>query len=154
MMAPNQSPKRLSFLAAAVLLGGALSTGCVSVVPYQPNEGLVTSLGQEAAKSKLAEILRRATIPAVSAVNVTDDYVEYHWQQMVPGPFWAPMAAGNAVTQISYANIGRIQIHENHHIFIWGPGDNRRDEIRFATADDAREFSDLLMSFRAARAKT
>jgi hypothetical protein len=153
MMAPHPRPTRLSFLAASVLLGSALSTGCVSVVPYQPDEGLVTQLGQDAAKRELSDTLSRAILPRVSAVNATDDYVEYDWQQSHPGPFFAPIVTGNK-TQIRYANIGRIEIYANNYVFVWWPGDQRRDEVQFANPEDARKFADLLMSFRAARPKT
>jgi hypothetical protein len=152
MMDSNPPPARLSFLAASILLGSALATGCVAVVPYQPDESVVTKMGPEEAKRKLSDILSRATIPHVSAVNVTDDFVEYEWQQSVPGPFFAPIVTANK-TQIRYVNIGRIELYANNYVFVWWPGDQRRDEICFATPEEAKQVADLLMSFRAARSK-
>jgi hypothetical protein len=130
------------------LLG--LQLGCVAVLPYQPQENLVSKDGFETVKARLSELLTRSVQPQVTSVEVTEEFVRYGWTQTVMGPFYAPMTTGGLV-QIFYANVARIEVYENHNVFLWGPGDQRVDKILFANDQDAKALADSITSWRAAR---
>lgn len=126
----------------------ALACGCMSPIPYTPDESLVKSLGPEKAKQELEILLARSVEPQVGMVEVKDDALHYRWNQSSLGAFYQTVTT-SIDTEIFYANLNRIEIYENHNVFIWGPNDARVDKVRFATAEEARKFADLLMSFRA-----
>ena len=133
------------------LLGAAcaaLACGCMSPIPYTPDENLVQSLGPEKAKEELEIITSRAVEPQIGMVELTDDSLHYRWNQTQLGAFYQSVT--NTIdTQIFFANLSRLEIYENHNVFLYAPNDSRVDKIRFATAEDAKRFSDLLLSFKA-----
>lgn len=126
------------------------ASGCVAVVPYEPNATLVSAGGRKQAEELLTSTLLRAIVPRITAVEVREDRVEFNWTETHPGPFYVPVTTAG-LTQIYFGNIGRIEVYENFNVFVWGPGDSRVDKVLFTTLEDAKSFADLLMSFRAAR---
>jgi hypothetical protein len=124
--------------------------GCVAVVPYEPKSDLVSARGKEEAGRQLAVLLNRAVQPRVTSVAVTDDFVEYGWQETYPGPFYVPVTASH-LTQIFFANVARIEVYENFNVFLWAPGDARVDKVLFATLEDAKGYADWIASMRSAR---
>jgi hypothetical protein len=141
---PLPARRTLAILAAAAAIGA----GCVTVVPYQADEGTVDRLGLEDAKKKLAEVMNRAMDPRIATVEPRDDTVRYTWQITTPGAFYVPVTTTN-FTEIFYRNIGRFELYDNNYVFIWGLNDARVDKVLFANQEDARAFVDLLMSMRA-----
>ncbi|MBI4586671.1 MAG: hypothetical protein HY717_21880 [Planctomycetes bacterium] len=131
----------------------ALSGGCVAVIDYQPQEKMVDELGFEEAGKRLQEVMTRASAPRINAVNVAEDFFNYHWQQPIIGPYGVHMGYTPSFMQIFYANIARLEIYENHYIFLRAPDDAIISQILFATDQDAKIYADLVMSFRARRLK-
>jgi hypothetical protein len=138
-----------SLFACALLLGAA---GCVAPIPYSPDETRVATLGREEAKSRLVEVATRAAQPTIGAASVEDDYFVFHTRQAVMGAFYMVHETTAPVT-IAYANLSRVEIYPNHWVYVYGAGDRLLAQVLFANAEDARVFSDLLMSFRAERLK-
>lgn len=134
-----------------VLLGAmcaAVACGCMTPIPYTPDENLVQTLGPEKAKEELQIVLSRAIEPQIGMAELTEDSLHYRWIQTHLGAFYQSVT--NAIdTQIFFANLSRVEIYENHNVFLYGPNDSRVDKVRFATAEDARRFADLLLSFKA-----
>jgi hypothetical protein len=126
----------------------ALALGCMQPIQYAPNEGVVQSLGPEKAKQELQILMARSVEPQIGMVEAKDESVHYRWNQHAMGAFYQTITT-SVDTEIFYANLNRIEIYENHNVFIWGPGDSRVDKVRFATAEEAKRFADLLTSFRA-----
>jgi hypothetical protein len=134
---------RLGLLALA-----ALSAGCVAVVPYTPDESQVQSLGVDKAKQELELVLARAIEPQIALVEPKDDSLHYRWNQTHLGAFYQTVTIPND-TLIFYANLSRIELYENSYVYLYAPNDSRVDKVRFASLEDAKRFSDLVMSFRA-----
>src|SRR2546429_9590117 len=61
-----------------VCVVSALGTGCPGAISYQPNEGVVDTLGVPQAQQLLKDTLLRSVNPRVDDVQVTDDFVRYH----------------------------------------------------------------------------
>src|SRR6266705_2747012 len=62
-----------------------LSVGCPTAVQYQPNEGIVDTLGVVPARQRLQEIVARSINPQVTESEVTDDFLQYRFRQAVAG---------------------------------------------------------------------
>src|SRR2546428_12461975 len=62
-----------------------LSAGCPTAVQYQPNEGIVDTLGVVPARQRLQEIVARSINPQVTESEVTDDFLQYRFRQAVAG---------------------------------------------------------------------
>lgn len=148
MSKKSSIPGRLR--AGVLLLLGlqAIPSGCIAVVSYQPEEGLVAKSGFQQVQARLSELLGRAVVPRISAVEVTEVFLRYGWTETVLGPFYNPMTTSHEA-QIFYANVARIEVYENHNVFLWGPGDGRVDKILFSNGDDAKLLADCIASLRA-----
>lgn len=140
--------KSLGFIIAVSVVG----PGCVAVVPHQPDTTLVAKGGIEDVKKRITEVLNRAVQPHVTSVEVTPDSLKYSWSQAIMGPFFAVQTLPGMV-QILYSNIARVEVYDNNKVFVWAPGDARREELLFANLDDAKLFADLLLSLKAAPPK-
>jgi hypothetical protein len=81
-----------------------LSVGCPTAVQYQPNEGIVDTLGVAQAKQRLQEIVARSINPQVTESEVTDDFLQYRFRQVIAGfPTGAILE-----NRIHFLNVGRI----------------------------------------------
>jgi hypothetical protein len=131
------------------LFGIALPSlsGCVALVQYTPDEGLAARLGEEEALRKLKEVIHRALEPRFADVQVSiDEYVVTYlqgWHPYYYGPV-GPIPIG-----ILYRNVSRVDIYENHKVFVYDVNGVEKQWILFANAQDARLFADLVCSLRA-----
>src|SRR5262245_32679372 len=116
------------------LLGalGLLGTGCVTALNYQPNDRIVETLGVEVARERLRETLLRVVSPPIQTVTFTNESLEYKWHPQVG-------------TLINFINLHRVEIFDNHTVFIRGAGDQILSILRYGTEQDAKLFADLLM---------
>jgi len=126
-----------------------LSAGCPTAVQYQPNEGIVDTLGVVPARQRLQEIVARSINPQVTESEVTDDFLQYRFRQAVAGfPTGAILE-----NRIHFLNVGRLEVFENNLVIIRTAGDIALAQFIFGNHQDAKMFADLLTSFRAQRAR-
>ena len=126
-----------------------LSAGCPTAVQYQPNEGIVDTLGVVPARQRLQEIVARSINPQVTESEVTDDFLQYRFRQAVAGfPTGAILE-----NRIHFLNVGRLEVFENNLVIIRTAGDIALAQFIFGNYQDARMFGDLLASFRARRSR-
>ncbi len=134
------------FLALTAFFPG----GCIAVVPHEPNVSLVDARGLAEVRGLTSEVLTRASNRPITIVDITESYLQYSWNESYLGPFYNVITAHNE-NRIYFANVARVEIYENNNVFIWGPRDQRVDKILFLNAEDARLFTDCLLSLREAR---
>jgi hypothetical protein len=79
-----------------------LSVGCPTAMQYQPNEGIVDTLGVAQAKQRLQEIVARSINPQVTESEVTDDFLQYRFRQVIAGfPTGAILEDSSALNRLS-----------------------------------------------------
>ncbi len=132
---------------------GVLSSGCVAVINYQPQEKLIDEIGFEEGGRRLQEVMTRASAPRITSANVAEDFFTYIMQQPILGPYGIHMGYNPIPMQIFYVNIGRLEIYENHYVFLRAADDSIISQVLFATDQDAKTYADLVMSLRARRLK-
>jgi hypothetical protein len=121
----------------------ALGTGCPSTVSYQPNEGMVDTLGVSQAQQLLKDMLLRSVNPRVDDVQVTDDFVRYH------------LAGTSYDVRIFFKDVQRAEVFNNNVVLIWGVDQRMLARPLLANTQDATTFADLVLSFaRRARSST
>jgi len=126
-----------------------LSVGCPTAVQYQPNEGIVDTLGVAQAKQRLQEIVARSINPQVTESEVTDDFLQYRFRQAIAGfPTGAILE-----NRMHFLNIGRMEVFENNLVIVRTSGDIVLAQFVFGNNPDAKMFADLLASFRARRSR-
>jgi len=126
-----------------------LSVGCPTAVPYQPNEGIVDTLGVAQAKQRLQEIAARSINPQVTESEVTDDFLQYRFRQVIAGfPTGAILE-----NRVHFLNVGRTEVFENNLVIVRTAGDIVLAQFVFGNNPDAKMFADLLASFRARRSR-
>jgi len=122
-----------------------LSVGCPTAMQYQPNEGIVDTLGVAQAKQRLQEIVARSINPQVTESEVTDDFLQYRFRQVIAGfPTGAILE-----NRIHFLNVGRMEVFENNLVIVRTAGDIVLAQFVFGNNPDAKMFADLLASFRA-----
>ena len=127
-----------------VCVASALGTGCPVAVQYQPNEGIVNTLGVAPARQRLQEIVSRSINPQVTEVEVTDDFLQYRFRQAIAGfPTGAVLE-----NRIHFLNVGRMEVFENNLVIVRMGGDVVLAQFIFGNNQDAKMFADLLASFR------
>jgi len=114
---------------------GLFGTGCVTSLNYQPNDRIVETLGVDVARERLRETLLRAVSPPIQTITLTNESLEYKWHPLVG-------------THIYFVNLSRVEIFDNHVVFIRGAGDQILSTLRYGTEQDAKLFADLVMGFR------
>jgi len=144
---------RLLVTLAASAVVVSVAGGCISVVPYEPNVGLVAAKGAPEVNRICAEVMNRAVNPHVTAVDVTDEYLRYAWIQTQMGPFYTEINTP-AENRIYYVNLARVEIYQNFNVYVWGPQDSRVDKVMFSNMEDAKLFADCLMSLKSAHKKS
>ena len=126
-----------------------LSVGCPTAVQYQPNEGIVDTLGVAQAKQRLQEIVARSINPQVTESEVTDDFLQYRFRLAIAGfPTGAILE-----NRMHFLNIGRMEVFENNLVIVRTSGDIVLAQFVFGNNPDAKMFADLLASFRARRSR-
>jgi len=118
-----------------VCVVSALGTGCPSTVSYQPNEGVVDTLGVPQAQQFLKDTLLRSVNPRVDDVEVTDDFMRYH-------------LAGTAYdVRIFFKDVQRVEVYSNNVVLIWGGDQRMLARPLLANTQEATTFADLVLSF-------
>jgi hypothetical protein len=132
-----------------VCVVSVLSVGCSTAVQYQPNEGIVDTLGVAQAKQRLQEIVARSINPQVTESEVTDDFLQYRFRQAIAGfPTGAILE-----NRMHFLNVGRKEVFENNLVIVRTAGDIILAQFVFGNNPDAKMFVDLLASFRARRSR-
>ena len=110
---------------------------------YQPNEGVVDTLGVPQAQQLLKDTLLRSVNPRVDDVEVTDDFMRYH-------------LAGTAYdVRIFFKDVQRAEVYSNNVVLIWGGDQRILARPLLANTQEATTFADLVLSFaRRARGST
>jgi hypothetical protein len=115
---------------------GAAAVGCPRPVAYQPQTGLVASLGEQEAEQRLKDVLFRAVNPRIDVAEINDDFLRYHVQ-------------GTTVEIVVYfKDVQRPEVFDNHWVYLWKDERHTLARILFANQEDAKRFADLFMSFR------
>jgi S1-C subfamily serine protease len=123
----------LELLLCCVL--GFLGAGCIALLDHQPNERILDTLGVDVARERLRETLLRAVSPRIQTITLTNESLEYRWHPQVGA-------------HIYFVNLSRVEVYENHVVFLRGAGNQILSTLHFGTDQDAKLFADLLMGFR------
>jgi hypothetical protein len=118
-----------------VCVVSALSAGCPKAISYQPNEGMVDTLGVPQAQQLLKDTLLRSVNPRVDDVEVTDVFVRYH------------LAGTSYEVRIYFKDVQRAEVFNNNVVLIWGAEQRMLARPLLANAQDATTFADLVLSF-------
>src|SRR5262249_21560636 len=102
----------------------------------QPNTAMIDTIGMPQAQVRMRETLLRSVNPAIQSVDITEDFLRYRLNVAI------------YEFQLFFGNVSRVEIYDNNFVFIRGHGDQIMAQIFFATAEEAKTFADLLMSFR------
>lgn len=114
---------------------GAVVVGCPRPIAYQPQTGLVVSLGVQEAEQRLQDVLFRTVNPRIDAAEINEDFLRYH-------------VAGTSVEiSVHFKDIQRAEIFDNHWVYLWKDEKFTLARILFANQEDAKRFADLFMSF-------
>ncbi len=135
------------FLIALSLVG---FSGCVALVPHQPNTQLIEELGEAAAVSKFAETLNRSTQPNYQGTEVLKDSFKTNQTGVVMGAWYQSHHISNLI-QIYFNNISRVEVYENNVVFVRGTADQVLLRATFNQMQDATTLADLIESFKANR---
>src|SRR5438270_12553686 len=71
-----------------------LILGCVPEVAHVPNARLLDTMQLAEVHQRLQDVLSRSINPRVMNVQITDDFIQYSYQQVVPGPWFTPVSTG------------------------------------------------------------
>ena len=93
------------------------SSGSIAVEPHTPDEGLVSRLGNDSAKSQLEAVLARVIDPPIQDVQVTGDDYSFGFNRGWHPYQFAP--TGYNRMQMLFADVGRCEIYENHKVFVY-----------------------------------
>lgn len=134
-------------LAAPLLL--ALGTGCGEPVePYSANEAKVKELGEENAVAEIGKLMEQAAAPAIigGTLEVTSKYYVYETQAVI-------------IINGKTTNTHKVRFDDVEHTEVWEKGGNwfvrlvsdgrKLDQLKWQSEGDAKDFADLVMSFRA-----
>jgi hypothetical protein len=137
---------------ASLVLAGLLS-GCASVVPYTPKETVLDERAPGEAQSLLETTVARAIEPRIASAHADPNGDSLHYVYIVVdrGPFGIPVGNHEEQMQLFYVNIDRIDVYDNHYVYVYGNEHRLLAKLLFDSAADAKSFADLMMSFRAQR---
>jgi hypothetical protein len=125
---------RVLWLLLVCVVSG-LSAGCPRAVSYQPNEGMVETLGVPQARQLLKETILRSVNPRVDDVEVTADFVRYH------------LAGTTYDVRIFFKDVQRAEIFNNNVVLLWGGDQRMLARPLLANTQDATTFADLVLAF-------
>jgi hypothetical protein len=128
-----------------------LSAGCPAPLQYQPAEKLIDELGVPQARQRLEDVLSRSINPRVIDTEVTDEFLRYRYP--LAYLLGSPSGATTMEKRLVFQDIGRVEVFENHVIYVWGHDNSLQAQLVFTNAQDARTFADLLYSFRIHRSR-
>ena len=127
-------------------------SGCVSIIPHQPNLQLVEELGEAAAVQKFAETLNRSTQPRYQGTEVLKDSFKTKQVGVVMGAWYSTHQISSDI-QVYFNNISRVEVYDNNVVFIRGIADEILLRATFMNIQDATTLADLLESFKVAKSK-
>lgn len=133
-------------LALFCLLG---SGGCATKIPYTPQLDLVERRGPARAMEELAAVVKRVLLPKVTPelVKVTEDHLRYDFPpEVIEYLFWSYIEQGPKT--IYWASLDRIDLYDNHRVFMYGAGGHEQGWLHFHSREDAMAFIHLALSFR------
>jgi hypothetical protein len=117
-------------------LASAMWSACGAPRPYRADTNLVNKLGHEGAEARLRTVLRRAESPPVLDVHVTDEHIELIWLDTRTTSRWR------------FRHIESMDISGSDHVVtVRMQQGGHPIYMNFTTAEDARTFVDLVMSF-------
>lgn len=125
---------------ATILLGLALLTGCATPLPYAPKEDLVARDGPQKAAQRLTKLLERVREPRIGRVKVDSEALEFR-------PYYPGQAVG--IRRIVWEYVGRVDVYANYRAFVYDRLNRELFWAQFNYPEEAQEFADLVMSFRA-----
>ena len=126
---------------------GVLTAGCPAPIQYQPAEKLVNEWGVPQAKQRLEEVMSRAINPRIVDMDVTDAFLRYRYP--LDYLLGNPSGATTMEKRVVFRDVGRVEIFDNHVVFVWGTDGSILSQMVFTNAEDAKRFADLVFSFRA-----
>lgn len=137
----------MPLLTLLVCVASALTLGCPAMIAYQPHVQFVEELGVQQANQRLIDVLSRALNPRVIAVDVTEDVVRYRY----PLSYLMGYPSGTTTLEkrIIFPQVSRIDIFDNHVVFVRGTDEGVLAQLAFTNAPDAKMFADLVLSFGA-----
>ena len=150
MAATLERPDRVGRRATglfAILLAAAGTAGCVQVVMYRPDPGVVGKEGPEAAMAELSSLVQRAREPHVTWAQVEDRFLEYAWVAPRSADLYY-MAGVPHDARIYYDEVTSFRLTSNHHVQLWGPADIPIARFVFQDQGSAQRFLDLLVGLR------
>ncbi len=130
---------RMSHLLALLLWSMSLSlwvAGCVQKITYHPDTTLLQRFSRAEATERIRHVLLRSINPQIDEVTVTEEFLNYRLQATI------------IILRLYFGKVGGVQLFENHAVFVQADGGQYIAQLFFATAEDAKLFADLLMSFR------
>lgn len=148
-MHPKKTFRTSKFVVAALMcIAGGLVSGCIAIVPYTPATNRIQELGEKSAKEKIEEVLTTAVAPHITGAEPKDNELVINYVQPMMGPFYTTTNVPGVVA-VLYANLEKVVIYANNKVFIYMRGNQLMSpQIVFRTQEDAKEFADLLMSYR------
>jgi hypothetical protein len=112
-----------------------LSAGYPRAVSYQPNAGMVDTLGVPQAQQLLKETILRSVNPRVDDVEVTKDFVRYH------------LAGTIYDGRTFFKDVQRAEVFNNNVVLLWGGDQRMLARPLLANTQDATTFADLVLAF-------
>jgi hypothetical protein len=144
---PARKQHGVPLLRLLVGLASALAVGCPAIIEYRPQAHVVEELGVQQASQRLIEVLSHSINPRVIDLDVTEDVVRYRFP--LSYLMGNPSGATTLEKRIIFTQVSRIDIFDNHVVFVRGTDEGLLAQLVFANAQDARAFADLVLSFRA-----
>jgi hypothetical protein len=135
----------------AWFLCGFCIGGCVAVVPYQPNDRLVDTLGRAQTQQRLQEVLLRSLNPRIIDLDIDEETIRYRAPTSGHVMGYQSGVSSSVETRLDFLHIARCDVHASHVVFVRGADDRPLAHLAFATEQDAKTFADLLLSLRADR---
>lgn len=158
VMIKNSYHGQLYTILPILLLICVIIVPCVGCAPaaiqYQPNQGIVGVLGVLQAQQALKETVLRSINPQVVEVDVTDDFLHYRYRPANPfAMFGASPGATLLENRVFFVNVGRVEVFDNHLVFIRTAAGHIIAQIFFGNDQDTKMFADLMLSFHAQRSR-
>ena len=141
--------------ATCIALLGALSLGCVALVPYSREDDLAEHVGREGVESELADLLIEHTVaPRVLETEFRDNSILLHVDQQFVGPYGIPVGSAAVQKPLAYRTLSKIEVYENHKVWFYGPSGHMNLELLFDAPESAVRCAQLVHALQAAAGGT
>jgi hypothetical protein len=108
----------------------------------------VDELGWDGAQGRFGELMTRCRAPRIADAAIDTKKFEFTLTGGHAGWWWGWSGAPGSKPAIYHANVGRLDIYENHKVFVLDPDGRRMTEFLFGGQEDCFLFADLVWSFR------